>query len=92
VNPDFRALLQLRVRSPPVVVRPPIEADALLAFILSEAYQTSRWAFALPSCAYRLTAFDRSPKRTPQIDRLATLQGVNPTDPERVSEEILQPP
>jgi len=40
----------------PAVVRPPVEADALLAFTLFEAYQASRWALALPSYACRLAA------------------------------------
>ena len=31
-------------------------------------------------------------RERPQDNRLAALQGVNPTDPERISEEILQPP
>jgi len=53
VNPDFRALLQLSVRSPRKAVRLSGGADALLAFLPSEAYRTSCWARALPSCAYR---------------------------------------
>jgi hypothetical protein len=31
-------------------------------------------------------------RERPEVDRLAALQGVDPTDPERNSEEILQPP
>ena len=31
-------------------------------------------------------------RERPKNNRLATLQGVNPTDPERISEETLQPP
>jgi hypothetical protein len=31
-------------------------------------------------------------RERPKVDRLATLQGVNPTDPGKISEKILQPP
>jgi len=52
-------------------------------------------AVGLPPSPRALTAWSPSTalrRERPEDDHLATLQGVNPTDPGRISEKILQPP